>query len=201
MSMTPCNAWHEKIVRGLDKESGGKEQNEIADHLQACPSCQAFRDRYMSIRQKFGSVTEPELPASIREHLDREITADVNGGKVDSPSTQRTTDKPIPSRHPAWRYVQQAAAILLVGLLGTACVLLEKKNTALERDLQLARQKIEWLHTQEQNEQAQNDQQQAISDLHIRVRNLEERTKLSISPAMTWHSESPYYDTEWNGEL
>ncbi len=199
--MTPCKAWHEKIVRGLDKETGNKEQKEVADHLQTCPSCRAFRDRYMSIRQAFNSVTEPELPASIRENLSREIAAEANGPVPGTVSPEQRPDNSLRLKRPKWRWFQQVAAILLVGFLGTACTILVKKNTALERDLQLAHQKIEWLHTQEQRKKAQNSQQQAISDLHIRVRNLEERIRLSISPAMTWHAESPYYDTEWNGEL
>jgi hypothetical protein len=200
MLMTRCEDWHKKIVKALDHEAGDQDQAEVAEHMLTCPSCRTFHDGLTRMKSEFRSIAEPDLPHGIRQHLAQEIAVEMGGQTACSSSTERTPGNSIWLRHPRWRWYQNAAAIFLIGLLGITCAVMAKRNMTLEQDLLYARQEIDLLHSLEQITGTQNSQHQTVSEQPVRVRNLEKQVKLSISPGMAWHSESPYYATEWQGD-
>ena len=104
-------------------------------------------------------------------------------------------------RFPRLAWALGVAAVFLVGVSGLTCFVLARENRTLRQELQLARREIAMNDRQQQIADAQNGQQQVISDLHVRVKELERRVQRGISPRMIWYSESPYYAPEWPDEL
>jgi hypothetical protein len=78
-------------------------------------------------------------------------------------------------------------------------MLLAQENLTLRRDLLLARQKLELLQQQEQIVRTQDSQQKTVSELLIRVKQLEGQMQRSISPLMALQSEPPYCRPERPG--
>jgi hypothetical protein len=109
--------------------------------------------------------------------------------------------EPLLLRFPRLVWAVRVAAVLLLGVSCLACFVLACENRTLRQDLQLARRQIAMNDRQQQIVEAQNGQQQAISDLHVRVKELEEDVKRGVSPRMIWYSESPYYAPEWPDQL
>jgi len=109
--------------------------------------------------------------------------------------------KPLLLRFPRLAWALGIASVFLVGVSCLTCFVLVRENRTLRQELRLARREIAMNDRQEQIVDAQNGQQQAISDLHVRVEELERRVQRGISPKMIWYSESPYYAPEWPDEL
>ena len=109
--------------------------------------------------------------------------------------------KPLFVRFPRLIWIGGIAALFLIATSCTTSIVLVEKNRILMKELQLARQEIAVDNRQQQIADAQNGQQQAISDLHVRVKELERRVQRGISPRMIWYSESPYYEPEWPDKL
>lgn len=199
--MTECEDWHRKIVKILDNEAGDEDQRQVAKHLRFCSSCREFRDKFAKIRYEASSITEPELPAGIKDELNKEIQVDVQSQPFCSLLPKRTYRDSGGLRHPRWRWYLSTAALFLIATLSTVCAVLARKNITLELNLRLAQQEIELLHGQQQNAGTQDNQQLAISELHVRVTQLEKQVHRGISPGMAWYSESPYYSEEWPDKL
>jgi hypothetical protein len=136
-----------------------------------------------------------------RTEMDKSVFDDVLEIRKRRKQIKAATTQPIIWRIALGIKAGYLVAALLIVFLGVTCVVLVRRNMTLELNLRLARQEIELLHSQEQIADATDNQQQAISELDIRVRKLEKQVKLSISPGMVWYSESAYYPEEWPGEL
>lgn len=116
-------------------------------------------------------------------------------------SHKHVNREPLMVGFPRLVWAFSIAALFLIAVSCTACFLLARENRMLRQDLQLARQEIAMNNRQRQIVEAQNNQQQAISTLHLRVRELEQHIQRGISPRMVSYSESPYYAPEQRGEL
>jgi len=199
--MSQCKEWHKNIVKCIDNEAGDEEQRLVAKHLQVCSSCKEFRNRFAKIRQAFRSVAEPGLPLGIRQALIRKVQADIPHNTMSPISIRKKWVKSLGLGCPGWRWYVSAAAILFIAALGTVCTVLAQENLILKKDLLLARQEVEVLQQQEQLMYTQNSQQKAISELHMRVKELEGHVQLGISPRTVWQPELPYYRPERPGKL
>lgn len=93
------------------------------------------------------------------------------------------------------------AAALLVIVSWLACYSLAKEVANLKAQLQAAQQHLAVAKAEKQVKEAQERQQKAISELHVRVKELEGHVQRGISPRMVWYSESPYYTPERPDEL
>ena len=113
---------------------------------------------------------------------------------------ENVAGEPSLVRLPRLAWACRIAALLLVAVSFTACFILARENRILRLDLKLARQKIE-TNKQQQIVEVQNNQQQAISTLHQRLRKLEQHMVRGISPRMLYYPEAPYYSTEKPGDL
>lgn len=116
-------------------------------------------------------------------------------------SHKHVSHEPLMLGLPRLAWACGIAALFLIATSCTVCIILARENRILRQDLQLARQEIAMNNRQRQIVEAQNNQQQAISELHVRIKELEQHVRRGISPRMFWYSESPYYIPERLGEL
>lgn len=124
---------------------------------------------------------------------------DLRAGRL---SREKATGcEPLLLRFPRLVWALGVAAVFLVAASCFACFVLARENRTLRQDLVLARREIAMNNRQQQIVEAQNGQQQAISELPVRVRELEGQVQRGISPQMAWLSESPYYGPERPGGL
>lgn len=117
------------------------------------------------------------------------------------PAHRQMGREPLLFKSPRLAWALGVAALFLVGASCLACFVLARENRTLRQDLQRARQEVAMNNRQQQIVEAQNGQQQAISDLHVRVKELEEHVQRGVSPRMIRYSESPYYAPEWPDQL
>ena len=118
-----------------------------------------------------------------------------------SPRRKIVSREPLFVRFPRLTWACGVAALFFITASCTVCIVLVRENRMLRQDLQLARQEMTLLDRQQQIEGTPDNQKLAISELHVRVKQLEKQVHRGISPGMVWYSESPYYSEEWPDKL
>jgi len=118
-----------------------------------------------------------------------------------SPRRKIVSREPLFVRFPRLTWACGLVALFLIIISWLACFTLAKETTSLRQELQVARREVAVAQAEKQLKDAQEKQQKAISELHVRVKELEGHVQRGISPRMVWYSESPYYTPERPGEL
>jgi hypothetical protein len=104
-------------------------------------------------------------------------------------------------RFPRLTYACALAGLFLIVVSMLACFVLVKEYKTLKQELEVAQREIAVAQAEKQLKETQDNQQKAISELHVRVKELEGHVQRGISPRMAWLSEPPYYTPERPGGL
>jgi len=200
--MISCDEYQKKMVAVLDNEGSEADERLLSVHLKDCHECRAFYDEMVSTRQLFSFAAAKKAAVTIGQDFMLTVEADALRSK------KLSGKKDIRSRAPFWDklprvvWVGGLAAALLVIVSWLACYYaLAREVSDLRGQLQDAQQDLAMVREEKQLDEAQEKQQEAISKLHVRVRELEGQVQRRISPLMAWRSEPPYYTPERPGEF
>ena len=198
--MISCDECQKKLVAVFDNEANEADERLVWGHLKDCHQCRAFHKDMVRLRQQFVSVPVPGLPATVGQELMQVAQAD----SLRSKSLHRdksVSRQPLFVRFPRLTWACSLAGLFLIVISWLACFTLAKETASIRQELQAAHQEITVAQAEKQVKEAQERQQKAISELHVRVKELEGHVQRGISPRMVWYSESPYYTPERPGEL
>lgn len=104
-------------------------------------------------------------------------------------------------RFPRLTYACALAGLFLIVVSWLACFVLAKETKNLKQELEVAQREIAVAQAEKKLKEAQDNQQKALSELHVRVKELEGHVQRGISPRVVWQSEPPYYTPERPGGL
>ena len=198
--MISCDDCQRRLVAVLDKEGAGDDEKLISVHLKDCPQCRAFQEDIVKLRQRFVSVVVPDLPALVRQEVMQVAHAD-SFRRENQQRDKGAERQPIMLRFPRLTWAGGLAAVFLIAASWLVSFNLARKVEALKQELETSRQELALAREKEQFKEAQERQQKAISELRIRVKELEGQVQRAISPRMAWQSDSPYYRPERPGGL
>ncbi len=199
--MISCDEYQKKMVAVLDNEGSEEDEKLLSAHLADCPECRAFYDGMVSTRQLFSIATATKATVTIGQDFLRTVEADALRSK------KLSGKKHIRSRALFWNKLPRVAwagglaAALLVIVSWLACYSLTKEVADLKGQLQDAQQHLAVAQAQRQAKETQDKQQKAISELHVRAKELEGHVQRGISLRVVWQSELPYYTPERPGKL
>ncbi|MHC4508449.1 MAG: hypothetical protein ACYTAO_05750 [Planctomycetota bacterium] len=190
--MISCDECQRKLVALFDNEAGKDDEKLIDAHLKDCCECRVFRQDMVRLRQRFGSITIPGLPASIREEIMQLAQADSRRSENRRPD-EGAQRRPLLLRFPRLVWAAGLAALFLIATSWVVSFSLAQKVEALGQELETSRREIALAREKEQLEEAQERQQKAISALYFRMQELEQRVDRSASPR------SAFFPAERNG--
>lgn len=185
--MTACDEYQTRIVALCDNEAGDEELRLVAGHLHDCPACRAFYRDALAIRRAGTTAPVPSLSPGARQAVLDGIKA--AGGGVTARAASASVGPTGPKRalhlgrvgawvkNPPYRW----AALLVIGLLLTTCLILGRTAKDLRAQLGLVQQQVAAIHKQAKSAESQDQQQKAISALYFRMAELEERVNRSSS--------------------
>ncbi len=198
--MISCDDCQKKIVAFFDNEGSEVDEELVWGHLRECFECRAFHKDMVGFREQFVSDDVPRLPAEVGRELMQTVQEDCLRGK--SPGRDKNANRqPLLLRFPRLTWICGLAGLFLLVISWLECFVLVRKTATLRQELQIAQQEIAVAQAEKQLKETQDNQQKAISGLHVRVKKLEGHVQRGISPRMVWQSESPYYTPERPGKL
>jgi anti-sigma factor RsiW len=71
-------AVRDRLSDELDGELSASEREFIRRHLDACPSCRAFRQTFRKVVELSGHLPSPRLPAEARRRVVEQLTVPAN---------------------------------------------------------------------------------------------------------------------------
>jgi hypothetical protein len=205
--MISCEECQKKLVAVFDNEGCEGDEELTKAHLRDCPACRAFREDMAKLRRLFGSVDVPALPRMMGKELVQVIQAD-SLQRENRPGDNRAKKPPLLFRFPRLAWTAGLAALFLIIVSLLACYMLSQKVSDLrgrleasQRQLAAVRHDLVVAQATKKREEDRQKEQEAISALHSRVKELEKQMQRGISPRMAWQAESPYYRPERPGGL
>jgi len=189
--MILCDECQKRIVAVFDNEGGKDDEKLIEEHLKDCPECRAFRDDVLRIREPFATASVPGISETVEKEIMQAVRSDSRRreNRYDGNQPQRL---PIFARFPRLTWAAGLAALFLIAVSWLMTLSLARKVESLKEELETSRRELALAKEKEHLEEAQEEQVKAISDLHIRVSELEGQVRRGISPRMAWLSEPPY---------
>ncbi|MBM4027901.1 MAG: hypothetical protein FJ280_21255 [Planctomycetes bacterium] len=169
--MTACNESQTRIVALFDNEAGDEDLRLTADHLHDCPACRAFCLDLVAIRRAGATAPLPTLSPAARQAVLDGIKAEQTAA-----TGSRTQDR---SGWLRFGRLERWAALLVIGSLLAACLVLGRTGKDLQTRLGAAEQQVAAIHEQRQIAESQERQQKAISALYFRMAELEDRVNRS----------------------
>ena len=200
--MISCDECQKKLVVVFDNEGSEDDKKLIDTHLKNCPECRAFQENIVRLRQRFVSVPIPSLPPTVKQELMQTVKTDswLSEHRKGDNELQRL---PLLVRFPRLVWAAGLAALFLIIVSLLACYMLTQKVSDLrgrleasQRELAAVRHDLVVAQATKKREEDRQKEQKAVSELDIRVKELERQIQRGISPRMTWQSESPYYGLE-----
>lgn len=194
--MISCEQCQKKLAAIYDNE-GCKEDVELTNaHLKDCPSCRAFQEDMVKLRQRFTSIAVPGLPKTV----EKELMQTVRGDSLRSPN--QYYDDGLKYRSALFRMspvVRMAglAGLLLLIISWLACFVLAGEVSNLRgrletsrQELAAANQELAVARAEKQLEENREREQKAITALYLRMAELESRFEKYSSPR------NAYFQTE-----
>ena len=184
--MTSCDEYQARIVALFDNEASDEDLRLAAAHLQDCPACRAFCLDLIGIRRTVTTAPAPSMSPAAREAV-------FDG--VKARRSRRVMDARV--KNPPYR----RAAVLVIGLLSIACVVLAMTAKNLRTRLGAAEQHVAAIHEQARLAESEERQQKAISALYFRMAELEDRVNHSAWPERASLRNRAHDRTEQQGNL
>lgn len=191
--MTSCNEYQAGIVTLFDNEAGDEDLRLAAGHLQDCPECRAFWLDLVGIRRALASASTPSLSPAAKQTVLNSIR-----GAQSIRSESRTKDGPRLLR---FGRLGRWAAILVIGLLSTACFVSGRTAKDLRTRLGAAEKQVAAIHEQTRLAESEERQQKALSALYFRMAELEDRVNRSSRPETASFPIRRYDHAEPQGNL
>lgn len=198
--MISCEDCQNKLVAFFDNEGSQADEELVWGHLRDCPGCRAFHKDMVGLRKQFVSDDFPRLSAEMRHKLMQTVQEDCLQGKH-LREEKVAKNQTLLLRFPRLTYACALAGLFLIVVSMLACFVLVKESKTLKQELEVAQREIAVAQAEKQLKETQDNQQKAISELHVRVKELEGHVQRGISPRMVWLSEPPYYTPELPGKL
>jgi hypothetical protein len=198
--MISCDDCQNKLVAFFDNEGSQIDEEFVWGHLRDCPECRVFHKDMVGLRKQFISDGVPRLSAEVGRELMQTVQEDCMRGK-NLRGDKGVKNQTLLLRFPRLTWACSLAGLFLIVVSLFACFVLARGSKSLRKELLDARQEIAVAQVEKQLKEAQENQQKAISELHVRVKELEGHVQRGISPRTAWQSESPYYTPEHPGKL
>lgn len=190
--MISCEQCQKKLVAIFDNE-GCKGDEELTNaHLRDCPSCRAFREDMVSLRQRFTSSAVPGLP----EAVERQLMQAVRAGSLRRENRLDYNESkhwPLLLRLPRAAWIAGLAGLFLLIVSWLACFTLSKEISDLRGRLETSGQELASVRhdlavaqAAKQLEESRDREQKAITALYLRMVELESRVEQYSSARTTF---------------
>ena len=189
--MISCEQCQKKLVAIFDNEGCDGDEELTNAHLRDCPTCRAFQEDMVRLRQRFTSVTVPGLSAAVENELMQAVQAD-SLRRENRFDDNRSKNQPMLLRLPRATWITGLAGLLLLIVSLLACYTLGKEVSDLKGRLETSRQELAAVRQDlavaqaaKQLEEEREREQKAISALYFRMQELEQRFDRYYSPRTT----------------
>lgn len=202
--MISCEQCQKKLVAIFDNEGCDGDEELVNGHLKDCPTCRAFREDMVRLRQQFTSVAVPSLPKAVEKQLMQVIRADSLRRKNRYHPNESKKQMQL-LRLPRVAWIAGLAGLLLLIVSWLACYELGKEVSGLRgrleasgQELAAVRQELAVAQEAKQLEENRDKEQKAITALYLRMAELESRVEQYSSPRTTFlPTESKGFPNRW----